>query len=249
LPFGLRSVGRCVAERGWQDYAAVKGFTQVFWTVAGTGRFLFEGGEHLLPEGHVFAYFVGDLHLIFAASPVWDYRFFTLDGPLCEANVRAFGLARSPRLAGPCPVEVFDRLEAEVMDITPHGQRRAAAGAFALLARAAGGGRAPAPDALVERCRHLVEARGHDRKFNVNALADELGLHRSRLSRLFHERAGVRLVDYIVGWRVRKGLELLRETALPVAEVAAQAGYASADYFAKAVKKATGSPPGRLREG
>ena len=45
-----------------------------------------------------------------------------------------------------------------------------------------------------------------------------------------------------------KRLKLLRETALPVHEIALSCGFASADYFGKVIVSATGEIPSRHRD-
>ncbi len=70
----------------------------------------------------------------------------------------------------------------------------------------------------------------------------------SHLVRLSREHLGVTPVALLWETRVRRGLDLLKNTGLTVAEVADQCGFASPFHFSRRVKQATGKPPRELRE-
>jgi AraC-like DNA-binding protein len=248
LPMGLRSVGHNMAGLDWQDYPQTKSFIQLFWSVNGSGKFLIDGETHLLPENHVVLYWIGDKHLIWAASRVWEYRFITLDGPKASSLIKTFDFPRTPVFSGPCPLDLFYALERQVKDVTPSGQYKAAATAFSILSKA----RVHDPsnsskDRLIESCKRIIEQEFSQPDLNVNRIAERLSIHRSRLSRLFRETYNMSLVDYLISMRIQKGLSLLNETDLTVKEIAHLTGYDTADYFAKSVKKATGQSPKAFR--
>jgi len=249
LPFGARSSGHCIARASWEDYPHIKDFVQIFWTVRGCGRFIIAGRECLLPEGWAALYYPGERHLLGAVSDWWEYRFLTLDGAGAAAMIGALDFPRFPVYAGPCPTEFFLQLAKEVMDISPRGQRIASATAYRLAALACGGLPLPADhgDALMRECEELIGRHFHDSEFNVNQLAELLGVHRSRLSRLFHARRGVTLIDYLASQRIARALTLLKETTWTVARIADLCGFSNADYLGKAVRKATGSSPLQFR--
>ena len=69
----------------------------------------------------------------------------------------------------------------------------------------------------------------------------------SHLVRLSREHLGITPVALLWETRVRRGLDLLKNTGLSVSEIADQAGFASAFHFSRRVKQATGKPPRELR--
>ena len=69
----------------------------------------------------------------------------------------------------------------------------------------------------------------------------------SHLVRLSRDHLGVTPVSLLWETRVRRGLDLLKNTGLSVAEVADQCGFASPFHFSRRVKRATGRPPRELR--
>jgi AraC family transcriptional regulator len=58
---------------------------------------------------------------------------------------------------------------------------------------------------------------------------------------------GCSVHDWVATRRLDRARALLRETALPLADIAAACGYASASHLSRHVKAATGATPGQLR--
>jgi len=67
-------------------------------------------------------------------------------------------------------------------------------------------------------------------------------------SRQFQRETGLICIDYLTTIPVQKGLGLLRESVLPVAEIARQCRFSNGDYFCKAVLKATRHTPSAFRK-
>ena len=67
------------------------------------------------------------------------------------------------------------------------------------------------------------------------------------IARLFREKQGISLNDYIRNRRISHAKRLLRETDLPLTEVCEHVGYAYNTYFFNVFKKATGLSPNEYR--
>ncbi len=67
------------------------------------------------------------------------------------------------------------------------------------------------------------------------------------LARVFREKQGVSLNDYIRNRRISHAKTLLRETDLPLTEICMRIGYAYNTYFFNVFKKATGLSPNEYR--
>ena len=81
----------------------------------------------------------------------------------------------------------------------------------------------------------------------VADLARVAGLSSARLHARFVAECGQTPMDYIRSRRLHSAVKLLRETALPIGEVACRVGYASQSAFAAAVLREFGASPGALR--
>ena len=79
------------------------------------------------------------------------------------------------------------------------------------------------------------------------ALARQAGISLRQLERLFHRHIGHGVHFHYRWLRLERARQLLRETTLPVLDVALATGFASASQFARAYGRAFGEPPSRTR--
>lgn len=78
-------------------------------------------------------------------------------------------------------------------------------------------------------------------------LARRHGVSREHLARAAHERLGRPPAIWLTEMRLSRALQLLRETALPIAEVARQSGFPSAHTLARQVRRNTDKSPAQVR--
>jgi AraC-like DNA-binding protein len=81
----------------------------------------------------------------------------------------------------------------------------------------------------------------------VADLARVAGLSSARLHARFVAECGQTPMDYIRSRRLHRAVGLLRDSALPIGEIASQVGYSSQSAFAAAVLREFGASPGKLR--
>jgi AraC-like DNA-binding protein len=93
--------------------------------------------------------------------------------------------------------------------------------------------------------RHVHSEPGAD--WSVEALATRVALSPSRFAARFRETMGESVMGYVSRWRANVACRLLRETDLPMDEVAARVGYESVPAFSRAFKVLVGSPPAHWR--
>jgi AraC family transcriptional regulator of adaptative response / DNA-3-methyladenine glycosylase II len=98
----------------------------------------------------------------------------------------------------------------------------------------------------VARALRLI-AQGALDESGVDALADRLGVTARHLRRLFDRHLGASPLAVARTQRVHFARKLLEETRLPMAEVAASAGFASLRRFNDAVREAFHASPSELR--
>jgi AraC family transcriptional regulator len=77
--------------------------------------------------------------------------------------------------------------------------------------------------------------------------AHAVGVHPVYFARGFRKFFGRTPSEYLNRCRAEKGAALLWETALPLADVALQAGFADQSHFSKVFKRTFGLPPGSYR--
>lgn len=78
---------------------------------------------------------------------------------------------------------------------------------------------------------------------SLTALADELGTSERQASRLFRSELGTTFREHLASLRLERAKRLLRETDLPVIEVAAETGWGSLGHFTTTFRRRTGLTP------
>ena len=102
---------------------------------------------------------------------------------------------------------------------------------------------------LVSRMKRIIEDCYQDESFNVETLCKMLYLSRSYTSRIFKEKTGDSLIDYIIKYRMEKANEFILKTSRSLKEIAGLCGYARYEYFLKQYKKYYGVNAGKIRLG
>lgn len=145
----------------------------------------------------------------------------------------------------------------EVRHGSPHGRLYAASLSLSLAAylstHHAEGGQAP----VRERGRLSAAQKSHviayvdDRlasDLDLAELAQQAGVSRFHFLRLFKNTFGTTPHRYIVDRRLAAARSMLRETTLPIAQIALATGFASQSHLSSAMRRATGLSPGVWRE-
>ena len=250
LPLYVRSAGYNEAESGWSEFFPAKErcLVQVFWSIRGEGLFRLGGDEFILPHNGFIFHLPGDDHDHRALS-TWAYHWFTMDGPLAAAFIQGYAYPRSGMHVGVCPVELFLRLERLIREMSPFSQREMLSVATEILALA-GKGREPEniKGEPVDKFINLAQDCYADSSVNVNTLSDQLGVHRTTLTRLFRKRMLIPPGEYLMQLRLQRALSLLRETNSPVYEIGERIGIPHRGYFCSLVRRATGISPQVYRE-
>lgn len=101
-------------------------------------------------------------------------------------------------------------------------------------------------DRYVGRALGLLHGRPAE-PWTVDALGSQVGLSRSALHERFVRFVGCAPMQYLANWRMQLAAGLLRNTNSTVASVALEVGYDSEAAFARAFKRAVGSPPAAWR--
>lgn len=100
--------------------------------------------------------------------------------------------------------------------------------------------------ATVHRAVRLIRAGALDNA-NVEALAERLGIGSRHLDRLFGRHIGASPLQVARTTRIQKAKRLLDETKLPMADVAARAGFASLRRFNAVFAEVYGRTPTLIR--
>jgi AraC-like DNA-binding protein len=98
----------------------------------------------------------------------------------------------------------------------------------------------------LEQARRYVDEHCLE-PISIKAAAAAGGFSASRFSRLFAEATGVGFGAYLLQRRLDQAKQLLRQSKLPLQQIAFDSGFNSLSYFSQAFKRETGMNPSRFR--
>lgn len=185
----------------------------------------------------------------------WDHRFITFRGPRADQWVRN-GLLPVPsakpymRIRRPAAFrQTMDNLFAQLTSPVRNAPRAEHLLESLLLQmeedRAADLQQGPHEQALLALAERM---RNHPKQtYDLPREATRLGLSYSRFRKLFKEIIGAPPMRYQTQVQMELAARLLRETSLPIKEIAARAGVEDIYYFNRLFKRHHGLPPGRHR--
>ena len=223
--------------------------------VAGKGKYQIHGSTYDLGSGDCFLIppHTPILYQSDVRSP-WVYYWIGFDGANLEHLIESWGMSPS------CPVlhgQSMAQIEAILKPLTLGGELTTASayqaiGHFYLLhAQLIRSNQRPVP--LTSKEAHVLEVRSRLRdtyyqNISIQLLAEEVGLDRTYLSRIFKEVTGVSIKEYIEKLRMNRAEYLLCSTEMSLSEIAYFCGYSYESYFSIAFKKRNGLSPSRYRK-
>ncbi|WP_457969478.1 DNA-binding response regulator [Pseudomonas sp. R4-84] len=106
----------------------------------------------------------------------------------------------------------------------------------------------PQGDEIVLRAAMRLIENQLDDMPSLGMLAQKVGTHEKRLSAIFREHLGLTVFAYIRDARLRRGQDLLCESAMSVQDVAELVGFRSACNFTTAFRQRIGMTPSQFRQ-
>ena len=100
---------------------------------------------------------------------------------------------------------------------------------------------------IIADIQKTIQEQFHSPDFNISMLATLLNLSPAYIGRVFIERTGTRLVDYLSDIRLEHACRMLRETNVPVKDICVSSGYLDANYFARLFRRKVGMSPVEYR--
>lgn len=92
----------------------------------------------------------------------------------------------------------------------------------------------------------MVEEHISNEQFGVSELADAMHMSRSNLLRKVKKHTELSVSQLIRQIRLKRGMEMLRNSSMNVSEVSHQVGFSSTSYFIKCFREQYGYPPGEV---
>jgi transcriptional regulator of acetoin/glycerol metabolism len=102
------------------------------------------------------------------------------------------------------------------------------------------------PPVITQRICEYMESH-LDQKIGLDALASMAGLSTHHFARAFHQTVGMPPHSYLLSRRLERAEQMLRETSLPLAEIAGATGFSDQSHLARHFRRRTGMAPSLAR--
>jgi len=99
----------------------------------------------------------------------------------------------------------------------------------------------------VHKVMDYIRKNAHAR-LTLEDIAGQVYLSKSYLSSIFKQELGMSISSFINQVRIERCKRLLRETDLPLVQIAAEYGFEDQSYFSKVFKRFTGMSPKQYRD-
>ena len=229
-------VGSEECSSGHRYGPAVRSYTLLHYVVSGKGYFHRNGQRFTVKRGEIFRILPGEVTLYEAdQSDPWSYRWIGFDGNLSHSFASlppVFAVSE-----GGAHCFRFDDCDGCAPEY------RVAAKLFRLYGEIFGD--SPKTD-YVRRIKDYVEA-SYMLPLRVEEMAERMHLDRRYLSRVFRERTGQTVQDYILSVRMAEAMRYLSQ-GLSVAETAERCGYSDGFLFSKMFKRRIGVSPANWKK-
>ncbi len=263
MPLFLYPMSVGVQETGSRQYQAEgrlrsgQDFCYFCYTLDGVGGVADRQGEHLLPAGQGFLTEIADpaTRYFYPGVDPRPWRFLALNfrGLAARAMVRDLvGLYGHLYALGPQSPVIQRLLNFQAFPyktLHPHALDSAELVLELLLALGAQARASASPDPLLGLVRNALEVIDsmleHD--LSVASLAGRLGIGREQLSRSFQKCLGRPPQQIIREMKMRRASFLLKDTDLPVFQIAERLGYSDQTNFIRAFRQVIGTTPHEFR--
>jgi signal transduction histidine kinase/DNA-binding response OmpR family regulator len=102
-------------------------------------------------------------------------------------------------------------------------------------------------EAFLQKLMKSVEDNLADERFSIEQLARQVGMSRSQLHRKLHALTNESATQFINRYRLTRAMDMIRQNAGSMAEIAYWVGFSSPSYFSKLFHQQFGITPGQAR--
>ena len=209
----------------------------IHYVESGCGTLIKNGKSINVGPGEIFIIRrLEDATYIADSKTPWTYTWLGFNGACTD---RLFTLENLVLKSSSAPFELIRRIP-----LSDKGREELAAAAGMIILAEIFSESTQKSDYVTDAC-HIIDSM-YMTDISVGEIAARLGLDRRYLSRIFHERLGMTIMDYIIETRMNAAKRLLEE-GIAVSRAAELVGYSDPFYFSKMFKRFYGIPPRSVR--
>lgn len=102
---------------------------------------------------------------------------------------------------------------------------------------------------FIEKIESTILENLSNEQFGVSELAEIMNMSRSNLLRKIKKNTQLSASQFIRQVRLKKSMQMLKQTSLTISEISFQVGFGSTSYFIKCFREYYGHPPGEVGKG
>lgn len=216
------------------SFRSIRDHALIHYIFRGRGRFEKNGAVYELSKGDMFLILPGELTCYTAdRDDPWEYAWIIFDGDML--NILRSAAPPVMALHSDAFSDIIDRLKTRELS-----KLYLASKLFEIMSELIDEN-VPAEKNYPRLVKNYIKLR-YMESISVEQIAKYINLDRRYLSRLFKQRYGKTIQEYIIETRMKKAAVFLR-SGYTVSQAAALVGYGDAFSFSKIYKKHTGIPP------
>ena len=104
------------------------------------------------------------------------------------------------------------------------------------------------PQHFMQLLSYIDERLVAEELVSIQDLSEHVQLSRSRIFQLFDEYAGQSPISYMNSKRIEQAKQKLKQSDIPITQLAHEMGYSSSQHFATMFKRMTGMTPREFRK-
>ena len=101
---------------------------------------------------------------------------------------------------------------------------------------------------LIQQIKEIIHLE-YKNPITIDDISRKVFLASGYIRRIFKNKMGYTVLDYLVGYRMKKAAEMLKNTNMKIQEISSMVGYESASYFCSIFKEYYSLTPGEFRDG
>lgn len=227
------------------------------YIIAGRGVLQANEKEYEVGPGHGFLVVPGQITTYRSdqADP-WEYTWLEFDGLRAHESLHLAGVGGSQPIYTARSAAAGRRLQDEMLYIVNHSDAspiHLIAHGYLFLdqlvqssANRQEGRERRLRDFYIKEALVFID-RNYQRDISIEEIAAVCGLNRSYFGKVFRDAVGESPQAYLLHYRMARAAQLLKETRLPIGEIAAQVNYPNQLHFSRAFKSVHGVPPREYR--
>jgi AraC-like DNA-binding protein len=226
------------------------------FVISGKGEFVTHGKTYKLKANQGFL--IGDSTPVFYKADEqepWHYCWIIFSGKQADAIVEKLGLSpQNPIYTANAENGIYGKFKSFMRGYENGNEFSVVSDFYALISEfytssASSPQTTTCKEDYLQKAEQYILHHYHSPDLRIGALASEIGIDRSYLTRLFDNILGVNPQEYLLKLRMEKAKTFLQTTSYSVGMIANSVGYPNIDAFSKMFRRVYGCSPSSVRKG